>query len=265
MEVVYTQSRSTQSSMSRPPYDNVMKPKVGIYIPDDDDKPWEEARIIFKTRNLTKTFIENNMMLTDFKPSKGKSVVDEVGPTSPNLIKPCLLLSSTHDLVPIISGSNQRREQLPLTTCTKHGTVAFLSLEYIKELPEYTCTTYKYPTYKVVHSFEDCILEFPRTDQVAGSSSTKHFQQDDDYMKKCYNCCKKLSNRIDIYMYRDTPFCCTECRYDAFVSYCWSKKQMKKGNDSESDCGSSLDEDLMFSMVSSTSMDDDAMFCIGSS
>ncbi|XP_011072328.1 uncharacterized protein LOC105157612 [Sesamum indicum] len=261
MELSYTQSRSTQSSFSQLSYDNVMKQKVGLYIPDDD-KPSEEARIIFKTRNLTKTLIENNMMMLNFKPSKGKEVaVDEVGPTSPNLIKLCLL-SSIHNHVPIISGSNQSRGRLPLTTCTKHGKVGFLPLEYVRELPEYTCTTYKYPTNKVVHSFDDCILEFPRT-EVAGSSSTKHVK-DDEYMKKCYNCCKKLSKPIDIFMYRDTPYCCIECRYDAFVSYCWNKKQMKD-NDSESSL--SLDEDFMFCMGSSTSVsvDEDAMFCIGSS
>ncbi|KAL0310259.1 UNVERIFIED_CONTAM: hypothetical protein Scaly_2946200 [Sesamum calycinum] len=241
-----------------------MKQKVGLYIPDDD-MPSEEARIIFKTRNLTKTLIENNMMMMlNSKPSKGKEVVvDElVGPTSPNLIKPCLL-SSIHNYVPIISGSNQSRGRLPLTTCTKHGTVGFLPLEYVRELPEYTCTMYKYPTYKIVHTFDDCILEFPRT-EVAGSSSTTKHVQDDEYLKKCYTCRKKLSKPIDIFMYRDTPYCCIECRYDAFESYCWNKKKMK---DNDSDSSSSLDEDLMFCMGSSTSasMDEDTIFCIGSS
>ncbi|KAL3631860.1 hypothetical protein CASFOL_024844 [Castilleja foliolosa] len=136
-----------------------------------EDKPSVKARVVFNTENLIK-----NMTQT-------KSASDEP------LLNPCLL---THKYKPphFLRGRKQNSQDtnivvgrysqlddlnhldttclnlLPITKCRSHGMVGFLPLDDISELPEYTCITHIYPIFKVVHSFEDCILEFPRTQPI---------------------------------------------------------------------------------------------------
>ncbi|XP_051128104.1 uncharacterized protein LOC127249381 [Andrographis paniculata] len=52
-------------------------------------------------------------------------------------------------------------KHLPMTKCLTHGTFGFFPYEYIRLLPEYSCITYHYPNFKVVHAFNQCIMEFP--------------------------------------------------------------------------------------------------------
>ncbi|PIN00396.1 hypothetical protein CDL12_27096 [Handroanthus impetiginosus] len=236
MEILYTESRSNGTS-------SAMETEVGLLI-IFGNKHSKEAEIVFKTRNLTKTLIK-------IKASNRRNSI--FGLTPRPLIKPCFL-SSCHIPTSLISGSDQTNhglnmiKLLPLTTCIKHGTAGFLPLDYVRKLPEYTCTIYKHPVFKIVHCFEDCVLEFPRNYQLMwGSSARQRFQE--DYVKKCYQCYRKLSSRKDIFMYRDNPFCCTDCRYKASVTHYWYKRMMKAmAKNNENSPVSSMDGGSIFSI-----------------
>lgn len=165
-----------------------------------DDKPFKEAHIVFNTRNLTKSIVKTNKTSSNIVASKDKSIV---GVCPSLLIKPCLL--SSHGL----NGSNSSLKSdrfnhtlnlLPLTICTKHGTASFLPLDCVRKMPEYTQTTRNYPVFKMIHSFEDCILQFPHSPPI-GSSEEQYYCRH-DYMNKCYQCLTKLSYRRSVYMYR---------------------------------------------------------------
>lgn len=185
--------------------------KVGLMMLDYYN-PSEEAPILFKTRNATKSIAALPKSAVD---SKGKSLADESEtPTTILLPKPCLVSSNylnspNHSLNVRVGSGSQRPNPIdinpvPLTTCVKHGTSGFLPLDYARRFPEYTCTIHKFPVAKVIHGFDDCVLEFP-DDQTAISSPTwRHYEQDiiDVNVKKCCRCNKKLSDKKDIFMYR---------------------------------------------------------------
>lgn len=130
-----------------------MRKKVGLLV--FDDKPFKEAHIVFSTRNLTKSISE----ITKIPPKP------DADPKTNSLERPCLL--SSHGLCRGNPGSlkpgrfQRTLSLLPLTVCTKHGKPGFLLLDYVRRMGEYTRTTCSYPIFKVVHSFNDCILEFP--------------------------------------------------------------------------------------------------------
>ncbi|XP_057773018.1 uncharacterized protein LOC130992409 [Salvia miltiorrhiza] len=103
---------------------------------------------------------------------------------------------------------------------------------------EYTRTTYNYPIFKVVHRFDDCILEFPIPPPIG---SLEEESSELDYSNNCYQCYTPLSRRRTTYMYRDYLFCCHGCRLRACVTRYWYKKVMKSAEEEQID----FDEDAM--------------------
>lgn len=168
-----------------------MRKNVGLLI--FNDKPLKKAHIVFSTRNLTKSITEITKT-----PPRPDSTIGTINPKP--LERPCLL--SSHGLCCGHPGSlkpgrfQHTLNLLPLTVCTKHGKAGFLPLDRVRRMGEYTRTTCRYPILKVVHSFDDCILEFPHPPPI-GSSDSKL-----DYSGKCYQCLADLSHRRTVHMYR---------------------------------------------------------------
>ncbi|KAH6782142.1 hypothetical protein C2S51_007435 [Perilla frutescens var. frutescens] len=228
MEFLHTQSRYNGSSLSQ--NSSSKRKKVGLLV--FDEKPFKEAHIVFSTRNLTKSITKITKIPSNTTPSK-HNLAPKNHPTVGILEKAACLLSS-HGLRCGNSGSvkpgrfEHTLSLLPQTVCTKHGTTSFLPLDYVKKMAEYTrTTTYRYPILKVVHSFEDCILEFPFPPPI-GSSEEECL--DLDYSTKCYQCFTTLSTRRTVYMYRDYVFCSHGCRLRACVTNYWYKKLMKSAD-----------------------------------
>lgn len=177
-----------------------MRKKVGLLV--FDNKPYKEAHIVFSTRNLTQSFVKINKISSNVEAFKDNPTLKNNPtiriPRYSNLEQPCLL--STHGMCRgRTTSQNKTLTLLPLTVCTKHGITSFLPLDYVQRMGEYTRMTYNYPIFKVVHRFDDCVLEFPIPPPI-GSSEEQSSEL--DYSKNCYQCFTPLSHRTTTYMYR---------------------------------------------------------------
>ncbi|KAL9156797.1 hypothetical protein ABFS82_09G102400 [Erythranthe guttata] len=237
MEFSYTKSRSNAPTSFA---DVIKEQKVGLLIIDggetQSDVAAAKVNVVFNTRNITKSVVQTNPPLSSSSSSSSSNIAAANSPlafiagdggqqktpgTGHSFIrrsfvgKPCLLSSNY-----IISHRMGTNNPVPLTTCAKHGTAGFLPLDYARMLPEYTCTTHVLPVHRVVHRFEDCVLEFPdRSNKV---------------VTKCSRCDKELSDRDDIYMSRDNTFCSDECRSEECTS-CWSCDTIRNDDSDDDD------------------------------
>lgn len=150
---------------------------VGLSINFYDVISSKEARyVVFNTKNATKCIRE----ITGIPSTKSKCIL--APPDEENSFKP------------------EHYELLPLTRCSKHGNASFLPLDCVATLPEYTLTTRVIPALKAVHSFDDCILQFPNPPPIS-SSQEQRFRRN-DFINKCYQCIADLSLSKSVYMYR---------------------------------------------------------------
>ncbi|KAL7099857.1 hypothetical protein ACP275_09G112400 [Erythranthe tilingii] len=251
MEFSYTKSRSNAPTSFA---DVIKEQKVGLLILNDGESQSDVAaakvNVVFNTRNITKSVVQTNPPLSSSSSSNNLGISVESGrgaaAKSPLAVvagdgcrqetpgtghsftrisfvgKPCLL-SSNYIISHRMGTNNNSNNPVPLTTCAKHGTAGFLPLDYARRLPEYTCTTHVFPVHRVVHRFEDCVLEFPES-----------LISSNNVVTKCSRCDKELSDRDDIYMSRDNTFCSDECRSEECTS-CWSCDTIRNDDDDDDD------------------------------
>ncbi|KAL8043156.1 hypothetical protein ABFX02_09G099900 [Erythranthe guttata] len=250
MEFSYTKSRSNAPTSFA---DVIKEQKVGLLILNggetQSDVASAKVNVVFNTRNITKSVVQTNPPLSSSSSSSNNLDISEesggggaansplafiVGDggqqktpgTGHSFIrrsfvgKPCLLSSNYIISHRMGTNNNSSNNPVPLTTCAKHGTAGFLPLDYARMLPEYTCTTHVLPVHRVVHRFEDCVLEFPDTSNKV--------------VTKCSRCDKELSDQDDIYMSRDNTFCSDECRSEECTS-CWSCDTIRNDDSDDDD------------------------------
>ncbi|KAL7140082.1 hypothetical protein ABFS83_09G097200 [Erythranthe nasuta] len=242
MEFSYTKSSRSSAPTS---FANVIKQqKVGLLILNDGETQSDVAaakvNVVFNARNITNYVVQTNPLLSS---SNNLDISVEIGGAAKSPLaviagvggqietpgtgysftrlcfvgKPCLLSSNYIISQRMGTNNNNSNNPVPLTTCAKHGTAGFLPLDYARMLPEYTCTTHVLPVHRVVHRFEDCVLEFPES-----------IIRSNKVVTKCSRCDKELSDRDDIYMSSD------ECRSEECTS-CWSCDTIRNDDSDDDD------------------------------
>ncbi|KAM0829135.1 hypothetical protein ACQ4PT_067047 [Festuca glaucescens] len=146
--------------------------------------------------------------------------------------------------------------------------VGSVSASEVEQSEDYTCIIARGPNPKTTHIFGDCILE-PQTVAKSGEAAmevkdgaAKSYlvlkcaaetaaDADEDFLKSCFTCKKKLEGS-DIYIYRgEKAFCSAECRDKEILIEEEAENNMSMGSP-RSSC-SSLHEDIfMAGMIVAT-------------
>ncbi|KAL3528787.1 hypothetical protein ACH5RR_008109 [Cinchona calisaya] len=143
----------------------------------------------------------------------------------------------------------------PLTFCTVHKSAGFLRLEDIQNSECYSRVEHRFPNIRVIHRFNNCVLEFPPThdelivfkgpgdgdnvdehypmtpppspaentprDLFSSSFNYNPYQTHAKFLHKCLDCFRPLDKK-PVYIYRgETWFCSEDCRY-------WNIKEAKE-------------------------------------